>query len=217
MVTDQESQSFTETVYKKLNTHFGEVKCPLNYTKSYELGIAVILSAQCTDERVNTVTPELFAKYTTLESFAKADLKDIEDIIFSTGFFKNKAKAIKGYAQKLLTEYNSKLPSNINELTTLPGVGRKTANVILNEIFGVAEGIVVDTHVKRISKKLGITRESNPEKIELELMRKIKKKYWHKFSLYLISLGRKFCKANKTDCEHCPLGDKVCPSSKSLK
>jgi endonuclease-3 len=203
---------FTTEVNKRLKKYFGEVSCPLTYTKDYELCIAVILSAQCTDERVNTVTPTLFKTFTSLEKFANAELSEIEELIFSTGFYKNKAKSIKGFATLLLSGYNGKLPKTIEELTKLPGVGRKTANVILNEIHKLSEGIVVDTHVKRISNVLKLTKSENPVQIEKDLMKKIDPKYWMDFSLYLIFLGRKFCKAHKTECEGCPLND-ICPSS----
>mgnify|MGYP003596309447 CR=1 FL=1 len=203
---------FTAEVNKRLKKYFGPVSCPLHYTKDYELCIAVILSAQCTDERVNTVTPTLFKRFTSLEEFANAKLPEIEELIFSTGFYKNKAKSIKGFATLLLEKHAGKLPKTIAELTKLPGVGRKTANVILNEIHKISEGIVVDTHVKRISNVLKLTKSENPEIIEKDLMKKIDPKYWMDFSLYLIFLGRKFCKAHKTECEGCPLND-ICPSS----
>jgi endonuclease III len=203
---------FSATVYKRLEEHFGQLEAPLNFSQDYELAVAVILSAQCTDERVNQVTVELFKKYPTLQSFAEADLEELEEVIFPTGFFRNKARMIKGFASKLITDFGGKLPSSIAELTSLPGFGRKTANVIINEIFGKAEGIVVDTHVKRISVKLGLTEEISPDSIEYDLMEKIEKKYWRRFSLYLIYLGRKFCKANRTECLKCPLND-ICPSS----
>lgn len=207
-----EFYSFTETVYNRLQDYFGELETPLNYTHDYELAIAVILSAQCTDERVNQVTEELFQKYKTLKSFAEANLEDLEEAIFPTGFFRNKSRLIKGFASKLITDYSSRLPSTISQLTSLPGIGRKTANVILNEVFEKAEGIVVDTHVKRLAAKLGLTTETLPENIEFDLMGKIEKIYWRRFSLYLIFLGRKHCKAYRTDCERCPLSD-ICPSS----
>lgn len=211
--TKLDTKSFTTEINKRLKKHFGPVQCPLHYNKDYELCIAVILSAQCTDERVNQVTPNLFKKFTTLNSFANADLKEIEELIFSTGFYKNKAKSIKGFAIKLLEDHKGKLPKTIEELIKLPGVGRKTANVILNEIHKISEGIVVDTHVKRISKLFRLTKSEDPVRIEKDLMKEVEEKYWMDFSLYLIFLGRKFCKAHKTECEGCPLND-ICPSSK---
>lgn len=208
----KQSLALTETVYRRLYQYFGRLKTPLQYKRDYELAIAVILSAQCTDERVNQVTPDLFKKYTNLQAFADANLADLEEIIFPTGFFRNKSKQIKGFAQQVLIRFSGQLPDSIAELTTLPGVGRKTANVILNEVFKKAEGIVVDTHVKRLSAKLGLTDEHQPEAIEKDLMKKVYTKYWCRFSLYLIFLGRKHCRAHRTDCQNCPLND-ICPST----
>ncbi|MBL0265927.1 MAG: endonuclease III [Leptospiraceae bacterium] len=207
---------FTTEVNKRLKKFFGFVSCPLHYKKDYELCIAVILSAQCTDERVNTVTPALFERFTNLEAFANAEISEIEKLIFSTGFYKNKAKSIQGFASLLIEKHAGKLPKTIAELIKLPGVGRKTANVILNEIHKISEGIVVDTHVKRISNVLKLTKSENPVIIEKDLMKKIERQYWMDFSLYLIFLGRKFCKAHKTECEGCPLND-ICPSSLVVK
>lgn len=203
--------SYTDQIFSLLKKEFGQVSTPLKYSKPYELCIAVILSAQCTDERVNAVTPELFKKFPTLESFAYASPIELEQAIYSTGFYKNKAKSIIGFCKKLLEEHKGILPKTIQELTSFPGVGRKTANVILNEIYGISEGIVVDTHVSRLSKVLGLTESKNPEKIERDLMKKFAKKYWKDISLYLIFLGRKYCTAYKRDCKNCPL-KKICPS-----
>ena len=200
-------------VYSLLKKEFGEISCPLTFEKDYELAIAVILSAQCTDERVNLVTPALFSKYTSLESFAAADLKDLEKLIYSTGFYKNKAKSILNFSKTLISDFHSTLPKTIAELTTLPGIGRKTANVVLNEIYGISEGIVVDTHVKRISKLLGFTKEVDVVKIEKDLMQVFSpKNHWLHISLYIIFLGRKYCKANRRDCKNCVL-QRVCPSA----
>ena len=204
---------YTSKIYKILEEYFGEVSCPLHYTKDYELCIAVILSAQCTDERVNLVTPNLFKKFPKLEDYANAEISEIEKLIFSTGFYKNKAKSIQGFAKKLITEFASKLPKTMDELITLPGVGRKTANVILNEIYKISIGVVVDTHVKRISKLWKLTKSENPIQIEKDLMKKFKSEHWLNISLYIIFLGRKFCKAHKTDCVDCPL-NQICLSSK---
>ena len=200
-------------VYSLLKKEFGEVSCPLHFTQDHELAIAVILSAQCTDERVNLVTPELFKKYPSLEAFSKADLPELETLIYSTGFYKNKAKSILGFSKQLISNFNSELPKTIEELTTLPGIGRKTANVILNEIYKITEGIVVDTHVKRISKILKFTKETDVVKIEQDLMRIFPKKYWLKISLYIIFLGRKYCKAGRPDCNNCVL-QKICPGAR---
>jgi endonuclease-3 len=200
-------------VYSLLKKEFGEVSCPLHFTQDHELAIAVILSAQCTDERVNLVTPELFKKYPSLEAFSKADLPELETLIYSTGFYKNKAKSILGFSKQLISNFNSELPKTIEELTTLPGIGRKTANVILNEIYKITEGIVVDTHVKRISKILKFTKETDVVKIEQDLMRIFPKKYWLNISLYIIFLGRKYCKAGRPDCNNCVL-QKICPGAR---
>lgn len=203
--------SFTDQVYELLKKEFGKVSCPLHYKKDYELCIAVILSAQCTDERVNQVTPKLFSSFPTLSSLAQAKQSDIESLIFSTGFYKNKAKSILGFSNKLLNEYDGILPKTIEELIQFPGVGRKTANVILNEIHGISVGIVVDTHVKRISKVLGLTKSTDPISIEKELMKKFRPEHWMDISLYMIFLGRKYCTAYRRDCQNCPLR-KICPS-----
>ncbi len=206
------TKEYTNQIYSILENYFGKVSCPLHYTKDYELCIAVILSAQCTDDRVNLVTPALFEKFKTLESFANAKLTDIEKLIFSTGFYKNKSKSIRGFAEKLISDFDSKLPKTIEELTSLPGVGRKTANVILNEIFQISEGVVVDTHVKRLSGVWKLTKEKDPVKIEKDLMKKFDYTHWLNISLYMVFLGRKFCKAHKTECDFCPL-NQICPSS----
>ncbi len=204
--------TFPDKVYSLLQKEFGEVSCPLHFSQDHELAIAVILSAQCTDERVNLVTPELFKKYPTLDAFSNARLSDLETLIYSTGFYKNKAKSILYFSKKLISDFNSTLPKTIEELITLPGIGRKTANVILNEIYKISEGIVVDTHVKRISKILEFTDETDVVKIEQDLMKVIPKKYWLNISLYLIFLGRKYCKAGRRDCIHCVLR-KICPGA----
>ncbi|TGK24836.1 endonuclease III [Leptospira yasudae] len=199
-------------IFSLLRKEFGEVATPLHFQKDYELAIAVILSAQCTDERVNQITPALFKAFPSLESFANADLKEIETLIFSTGFYRNKAKSIQGFAKKLLNDFGGKIPKTIAELITLPGFGRKTANVVLSEVHGRVEGIVVDTHVNRISKVLGLTTKTDPVQVEKDLMALLPEKYWRDISLYLIFLGRKSCKAHRRFCEDCIL-KKDCPSS----
>ncbi len=201
-----------QKIYKILSEEFGKVKTPLSYHKEYELGIAVILSAQCTDERVNQVTPALFQAFPTLESFAKADLKELETYIFSTGFYRNKARSIQGYAKVLLERFGGRLPKTLEELTQLPGFGRKTANVVLSAVHGIAEGFVVDTHVKRIAYRLGLTRYKDPIRIEREIMEKVPQPYWDQLSLYLIFHGRKTCYAKKPNCSECRLRT-LCPSS----
>lgn len=209
---DEDLNSYVLKIASKLNEHFGNVKSPLKYKKPYQFCIAVILSAQCTDEKVNQVTPLLFEKFPTIESLAKASLSEIEEIIYSTGFYKNKAKNIKNFCKILIEKYNSKIPSNMEELLQLPGIGRKTANVILQELYQIPSGIVVDTHVKRLVNVLQILNSKNPEKIEKELMNLLPKQYWIQFSLHLIFLGRKYCTARKKNCTECPLRD-LCKSS----
>ena len=198
---------FTTEVNKRLKKFFGFVSCPLHYKKDYELCIAVILSAQCTDERVNTVTPALFERFTNLEAFANAEISEIEKLIFSTGFYKNKAKSIQGFASLLIEKHAGKLPKTIAELIKLPGVGRKTANVILNEIHKISEGIVVDTHVKRLSNRIGFVKSDNPEIIEKELMKFVPKKHWFEYSHHLILHGRDKCIARKPKCEVCEINE----------
>ena len=173
-------------IFPILQKKYGKPKCALDYETPYQLMIAVILSAQCTDARVNIVSKELFKKVKTPEDIHNMSLKTLENYIKSTGFFRNKAKNIKLNAEQLLNEYNGEIPKTMEELIKLAGVGRKTANVILGEIWGIREGIVVDTHVKRLSKRMGLTKSDNPEIIERELMKIVPKKYWYEFSHYLI-------------------------------
>ncbi len=193
-----------EAILKLLDKHYADVKVALNYTNPLELLIATILSAQCTDERVNQVTKSLFRKYKTAQDYAQADLAILEQEIKPTGFYKNKAKNIKACCQQLVEKYNGKVPADLEKLTALPGVGRKTANVVLGNAFGIP-GIVVDTHVRRVAQRLGLTKEKDPEKIERDLMKIIPTEKWTKFSLQLTWHGRKICRARKPQCEICPL------------
>ena len=203
-------------ILEKLDNEYGtEHKCFLNYKKDYELLFAVILSAQCTDARVNLVTEKLFKKYKTLKAFADADLSEIEKDIQSTGFFRNKAVSIKGSAEKLLKEYGGKVPMEMDELTSLPGVGRKTANVIRGELFKLP-AMAVDTHVKRISKKLGLTDNTDPVKIEYDLMKAIPEDHWFLWNHDIITLGRTICIAGRERCGECFLAND-CPSCKIVK
>lgn len=188
--------------------------CYLHHENAWQLLFATIMSAQCTDERVNLVTKDLYVKYPTLESFADADLKELEQDIHSTGFYHNKAKNIIACAGVLVEKYHGEVPSDIDELTSLPGVGRKTANVIRGNIYHI-DSIVVDTHVKRISRKLGFTTEEDPVKIEFDLMEKVPKEYWILINIHFIRLGRTICKAPTPKCEECFLKD-LCPSYKSM-
>ena len=184
--------------------------CYLNYETPWQLLIAVILSAQCTDARVNIVTADLFKKYPTLEAFAQADLKELEQDIHSIGFYHMKAKNIVQCSRRLVEEYNGVVPDKLEDLLTLAGVGRKTANVIRGNIYHMPS-IVVDTHVKRISRKLGLTKETEPEKIEEDLMRVLPEDHWILWNIHIITLGRTICTARKPDCGNCFL-KQWCPA-----
>lgn len=197
----------TEEILKRLDEAYGtEYICYLDHENSWQLLIAVILSAQCTDARVNIVTKDLFKKYDSLEKFANANLKELEKDIHSTGFYHNKAKNIIGCAKRLIEIYGGEVPSELEELLTLPGVGRKTANVIRGNIYN-QPSIVVDTHVKRISNRLGFTKESDPEKIEYDLMKKLPKEHWILYNIQIISFGRNICFARSPKCSECFLND----------
>ncbi|MCL2577396.1 MAG: endonuclease III [Defluviitaleaceae bacterium] len=179
-------------------------KCFLNYETPWQLLFATILSAQCTDDCVNAVTAELFIKFPTLSAFADADISEIEKAVFQTGFYRNKARHLQGSAQKLLFEHNGEVPSDISQLTALPGVGRKTANVVRGHIFKIPS-IVVDTHVKRVSNRLGITRHTDPVKIEHELMEILPEIHWIPYNQQAITHGRKICTARSPRCNECAL------------
>jgi endonuclease-3 len=189
-----------------LKKTYPEVKTQLRYANPFQLLVATILSAQCTDKQVNQVTKALFLRLKTPQDFASATNKTIEALIRPTGYFRNKAKNIKNCSKSLLEKYNGRVPQSLDELVELPGVGRKTANVVLGSAFNIP-GIVVDTHVARISKRLGFTESDNPVKIEYDLMEIIPKKDWNDFSLQLIYFGRAICKARKPACPACPLYD----------
>ncbi|HEY6331320.1 MAG TPA: endonuclease III [Blastocatellia bacterium] len=195
-----------------LKKAYPDAKCSLNHSNPLELLIATILSAQCTDERVNKVTPGLFAKYRSCNDYMNADRADLEEEIRSTGFFRNKTKSIQGAAKMICEQYGGKVPETMDELLALPGVARKTANVVLGNAFGIASGVVVDTHVARISARLGFTSEKNPDKIERDLIELIPKKDWIDFPHLLIYHGRKICKARVPLCAECVI-EPLCPSS----
>lgn len=200
-------------VTKRLDEFYTtELTCYLNHDSAWQLLFATILSAQCTDARVNIVTEQLFKKYRTLEDFSKADIKELEEDIRSTGFYHNKAKNIKACATELLERHNGEVPRDIESLTSLSGVGRKTANVIRGNIYH-EPSIVVDTHVKRISKKLGLTKEDDPVKIEFELMKVLPKDHWILYNIQIIRLGRNICFARSPKCEECFLRD-LCKAGK---
>ena len=189
-----------------LRRTYPDVKTALRHKNPVQLLVATILSAQCTDEQVNRVTPTLFKKLPTAKDFAEVSLSDLEGMIRSTGFYRNKAKSIKACCTALVERHGGKVPDNIEDLVKLPGIGRKTANVILGSAFGIP-GIVVDTHVKRVSQRIGLTKESDPVKIEFDLMALIPKKDWIAFSHQMIWHGRALCKARKPKCPECPLLD----------
>jgi endonuclease-3 len=189
-----------------LRRTYPDVKTALRHRNPVQLLVATILSAQCTDERVNRVTPSLFKKLPTAKDFAEVSLSDLEEMVRPTGFYRNKAKNIKACCTALVERHGGKVPDNMDALVELPGIGRKTANVILGSAFGIP-GIVVDTHVKRVSQRIGLTRESDPVKIEFDLMALIPKKDWIAFSHQMIWHGRALCKARKPKCPECPLLD----------
>jgi len=195
-----------------LKKNYPDSKCTLNFKTSHQLMVATILSAQCTDERVNIVTKELFKKYRKPSDYANIDIGELEEDIRSTGFFRNKAKSIQGSASLIVDNHKGKIPNNMPELIKLPGVGRKTASVILGTAFGIADGVVVDTHVGRISQKLGFTKEKDPIKVEKDLIKILPQKDWILFSHLIIDHGRAVCKARKPDCSNCFLA-KLCPSA----
>lgn len=203
-----------EKIIELMDKEYGtDYICYLNHTNAFQLLIATILSAQCTDARVNTVTPELFEKYPTPEALKNAKLEDVEAIIKPLGFYHSKATNIIGVCTKICDDFNGEVPSTLEELITLNGVGRKTANVIRGNIYK-EPSIVVDTHVKRISNKLGITKKSDPTDIEFDLMKKIPKDHWILWNIHLITLGRTICKAPNPKCQECFLRD-YCPQWKS--
>lgn len=200
----------TREILRLLDEQYGrEYVCYLNHENAWQLLIATMLSAQCTDARVNIVTADLFKKYQSIEDFAKADLKELEQDIKPTGFYHNKAKNIIACCKKLRDEFGGEVPSTLEELTSLAGVGRKTANVIRGNIFN-EPSVVVDTHVKRISKKLGLTKNEDPVKIEYDLMKELPKDHWILYNIQIITLGRTICKAPTPKCEECFL-QQVCP------
>ncbi len=189
-----------------------DAKIALNYANPLELLVATILSAQCTDERVNTITKTLFKKYRKAEDYANADLKELEEVIRSTGFYRNKARHIKKCCQILVKKFNSKVPKTMEEMLELLGVARKTANIVLSNAYGVIEGIAVDTHVRRLARRLGLTEHDDPNKIEKDLMKIVPKDRWMRLTDLLIFHGRRVCVARKPKCGICVL-NKLCPSA----
>ena len=200
-----EKKHLAEKIIKKLKVLLPDAKIALNYSNNWELLVAVILSAQCTDKMVNKVTEKLFRKYKSLEDYVKADANEFEKDIRSTGFFRNKAKNILATAKIIKGKFHGKVPDTMNDLLTLPGVARKTANVVLGNAYGIYEGIAVDTHVRRLAKLYGLTDQDDPDKIEQDLLKIVPKKDWFKFTYLMIDYGRKYCPAKKHDHQNCPL------------
>ncbi|HWR14558.1 MAG TPA: endonuclease III [Terriglobales bacterium] len=198
-----------QEILKRLDDRYGKVTCALTHSNAWELLVATILSAQCTDARVNMVTPVLFKKYPTPQAFAALEPEQLEPDIKSTGFFRNKSKSIVGAARKIVNDFGGKVPQTMAELLTVPGAARKTANVVLGSWFGIAEGVVVDTHVHRISRRLELTAADDPPKIEQDLMKVIPKDHWILFSHQVIHHGRSLCVARNPKCVECPL-ETVC-------
>lgn len=202
----------TVEILERLRREYPGSRTALHYRNPFELLVSTVLSAQTTDVTVNAVTPGLFRRFPTPEAMAAADLAELETLVHTTGFFRTKARAIKGLAQALIGEHAGEVPASMEALRTLPGVGRKTANVVLGNAFGINEGVVADTHVQRLSRRLGLTWQSDPEKIERDLMELVPRQDWTIWSHLLIDHGRKVCKARKPACAACVVAD-LCPSA----
>lgn len=211
-MSERDLKQRTAKIIRALKRAYPDATCSLNHSNAFELLIATILSAQCTDERVNIVTADLFRKYRKPQDYLKVSPAELQEDIRTTGFFRNKAKSIQGASKMLVEQYGAKVPQTMDELLELPGVARKTANVVMGNAFGIASGVVVDTHVTRLSRRLGLTVQKQAEKIELDLMPLIPKKDWVIFSHLLIAHGRKICKARNPLCDECVV-EKYCPSS----
>lgn len=199
-----------------LKKEYPDAKCSLDFSSPFEMLVAVCLSAQCTDDRVNKVTPELFRRMNTPREFANANIEEIEELIHSCGFYKNKAKNLKQAGIKIMNDFNGKVPQTIQELQTIPGVGRKSANVIMLEAFHDAQGIAVDTHARRISNKIGFSKQNDPEKIEQDLLKQFSKEDWVDVNHLFVWHGRYTCTARSPKCEKCPI-TKYCNEYKSKK
>ncbi len=202
-------------IIRVLRREYPRSRTALEFETPFQILVATILAAQCTDERVNQITPGLFRKYPTAAAFAGADREELEGEIRPTGFFRNKAKSIIGAARKISEDFGEEVPANMADLITLPGVARKTANIVLSSGYGIAEGIAVDTHVKRLSARLGLSRQSDPDKIERDLMKLVPRTDWLDFNYMLVNHGRKVCQARKPRCPVCPL-QSLCPSAVKL-
>jgi len=199
-------------ILARLRQTYPEVRLALDFQTPLQLVMATVLAAQCTDERVNQVTPALFRRYPTARDYAAADLLELEEMVRTTGFFRNKARALKNLGMALVAGHGGEVPASLELLVALPGVGRKTANVVLGNAFGRTEGVAVDTHVQRLSRRLFLTEEEDPEKIERDLMPVLPQEEWTRFALLLQDHGRKICKARKPECAICPVAD-LCPSA----
>ena len=201
-------------LFNRLKEYYSDATCSLDFKEPFQLVVAVMLSAQCTDERVNKTTPDLFSRYKTIQDFADIDINELEKIIHPCGFYKNKAKNIKLCAKQVLENFNGVVPHTMKELTSLAGVGRKSANVIMLEVFGIAEGIAVDTHAKRISNLTGLSKEKEPEKIEQDLLKTFPKECWKDLNHLLVWHGRNTCIARNPKCNSCPISS-LCKFAKS--
>ena len=210
MPADSETRKEARAVYRILSKTYPEIRCELDFKNPLELIVATVLSAQCTDKRVNTITPALFKKYKTAKAYAGADIHQLEELVFQTGFYRAKARHIKGIGIKLVEEFNGEVPSTLEELITLPGVGRKTANVVLGHAFDIP-GITVDTHFGRLSRRFGWTKEMDPVKVERIVGELIPQKEWTNLSQRMIWHGRRICHSRKPACGACPVA-KMCPS-----
>jgi endonuclease III len=206
-----EEKKRVSAIVRRLEKAYPDAECALHHRNPFELVVATILSAQCLDETVNKVTPALFARYPDAKAMAAAKREDLETLVHATGFYRNKAKSIQGAAQTLVDEFDGMVPQDMDDLLTLPGVARKTANVVRGVCFGLADGVVVDTHVRRISQRLGLTKNEDPAKIEQDLMAILPQKKWIAFSHMVIWHGRRICDAKKPKCGECTLFE-VCPS-----
>lgn len=210
MAASQSSKRYAAKVVKQLARAFPDAKCALDFRTPLELLVATILSAQCTDKRVNIVTRDLFQKYRSAADYSGAPLAELEKDIQSTGFYHNKAKSIQGCCQAIAEQFGGEVPEDLEAMVQLPGVGRKTANVVLGTAYGIASGIVVDTHVGRVSRRLGLTENKDPAKVEEDLTEQIPRKEWIDFSHRMIHHGRRYCTARNPLCDECPLGS-FCP------
>jgi len=208
--SNEDKRTRAQKIWHRLSETYPDAKTALSHRSPFELLVATILSAQCTDERVNAVTQTLFKKYRKPEDYLAVPVEELEEDIRPTGFFHNKAKSLRGLCQALIENHHGQIPQTMEEMVTLPGVGRKTANVVLGSAFGMASGVVVDTHVRRLSYRMGLSREDDPEKIEYDLMRILPSEVWIDFGHAMIWHGRQVCLARKPKCSLCPVAD-LCP------